>query len=368
LLDLIRQNKGLLLEEDIARLPDNAEALVELKSLDGVACFPVMKEKDVLGVVVLGRKRSGEPFNQQDLKILRALRMRLENFLGQAMAITQEALNMVKDSHDMKNDVNALKGRVTWRAMRIAGWKMEFAKHAQTLETLLTGTSQPLPLSVEDREQIRVAFGSLRAQALEWFQEADHSRSIEDQAIQRLAHRLKNWAEYGRVVSEGFRGSRAMEAIEVGEAARISVERWKPHAEKKNLQLSVDVSPKLVVWGERSLVEQVIENLIDNAIKATQQGKVEVVCRSDREGVLLEVRDTGCGIAAEDLQTIFAKPFYQGKGRETLEQSTGVGLYLVSQYARSLGGQVRAESKVGEGSSFFVHLPRYESERKSVAA
>src|SRR5205807_564876 len=159
---------------------DRASVLDELKSLDGVACFPVMKEKEVLGLVVLGRKRSGEPFNQKDLKILNALRTRLENFLGQAMVITQEALNMVKDSHDMKNDVNALKGRVTWRAMRIAGWKMEFEKQAEALQHGMGAASA----------EASAAFEALRKQALEWFSEADRSRTIEDQAIQRLAHRL----------------------------------------------------------------------------------------------------------------------------------------------------------------------------------
>ena len=354
----LHQDKRLLLEEDLTRLmPDKAAALAELKSLGGVACFPVMKERDMLGLVVLGPKRSGESFNQQDLKILGALRTRLENFLGQAMTITQEALNMVKDSHDMKNDVNALKGRVTWRAMRIAGWKLEFEKQLPLIDQGLASNSV----------EAHAAFDVLKKQAFEWFQEADRSRAIEDHAIQRLAHRLKNWAEYGRVVSEGFRGSRFMEAINVGNAAQMSVERWTPHAEKKNLRLAFEAVPNLIVWGERSLIEQVIENLIDNAIKATKQGRVDVLCRSDREGVLIEVRDSGCGIPAEDLLTIFEKPFYQGRGRETLEQSTGVGLYLVSQYARSLGGRVRAESRVGEGSSFFVHLPRYDQTKGASA-
>ena len=203
---------------------------------------------------------------------------------------------------------------------------------------------------------------------MEWFQEAERSRGIEDQAVQRLAHRLRNWAEYGRVISEGFRGSRSMEAIEVGKAAKNSVERWQPHAEKKGLKLSVEAESNLLVWGERSLVEQVIENLIDNAIKATAQGHVEVFCRPDRNGILLEVRDSGCGIPEKDLGTIFEKPFYQGHGRENLEQSTGVGLYLVAQYARSLGGKVWAESQVGKGSSFFVQLPKYNQERERAGA
>jgi signal transduction histidine kinase len=357
---LLKQEGRLWMETDFERwkTPEASRALAELREFNGVACFPVNKEKDLLGVVILGRKSSGALFNQQDLKILQALRVRLENFLGQAMTITQEALNMVKDSHDMKNDVNALKGRVSWRAMQIASWKQEFEKQIPVME-------QAFALGSPDA---RAAFEALKKHALEWFQEAERSRTIEDQAIQRLTHRLKNWAEYGRVVAEGFRGSRSMQAIEVSEAARLSIERWRPHAEKKGLQLVLDAREPFWVWGERSLVEQIIENLTDNAIKATNEGRVEVRCRSDREGVLIEVRDTGCGIPAEDLATIFEKPFYQGRGRETLEQSTGVGLYLVAQYVRSLGGRVRAESRVGKGSSFFVHLPRYNQTGKEVAA
>jgi len=366
LVRLLRSDGKLWTREEIKRKGD-ASLISDLVALQGAACFPVNKENDLLGVVVLGPKRSGEPFNQQDMRILDALRVRLENFLAQAMTITQEALNMVKDSHDMKNDVNALKGRVTWRAMRIAGWKIDFEKHVLAIDSWITAEEAKGARGLE-HEQAKQTLSSLKSQALEWFREAESSRTIEDQAIQRLAHRLKNWAEYGRVVSEGFRGTRAMEAIEVGDAVRICVERWKPHAEKKNLQLFAETVPDLVVWGERSLLEQVIENLIDNAIKATKQGQVNVICRADRDGILLEVKDTGCGIPAEDLPTIFEKPFYQGKGRETLEQSTGVGLYLVSQYVRSLGGQVRAESQVGKGSSFFVHLPRYDQERKGAAA
>ena len=81
LVQLLRSDSRLWTQEDFGQRP-HPEAQKELESLQGAACFPVNKEKELLGVVVLGRKRSGERFNQQDLKILRALRVRLENFLG----------------------------------------------------------------------------------------------------------------------------------------------------------------------------------------------------------------------------------------------------------------------------------------------
>jgi len=155
-----------------------------------------------------------------------------------------------------------------------------------------------------------------------------------------------------------------MEAIDVAGAIRIAVERWKPMAERKTLALSAVTPAGLQIWGERSLLEQIIENLIDNAVKATVQGSVQVSCRKEGHHVNIEVRDSGCGIPAEDIDTIFEKPFYQGKGRESLEQSTGVGLYLVAQYAKSLGGKVSAESQVGKGSLFRVVLPLHQEQAK----
>ena len=100
-----------------------------------------------------------------------------------------------------------------------------------------------------------------------------------------MSHHLKNWAEFGRVVAEGFRGRRPQESVPDvgGPLAQLSVDRWKPMAEKKNLQLSVETAGSLFIWGERSLLEQIIENLIDNAVKATDQGFVRVQCRKEQE-------------------------------------------------------------------------------------
>jgi signal transduction histidine kinase len=354
---LLKEDSHLLTIEEFRNFPgERGENLNnEMKALGGFACFPVMKEQDLLGIVVLGPKTSREPFNQQDLKILRALRLRLENFLTQAMTITQEALNMVKDSHDMKNDVNALKGRLSWRAMKLASWKIDFENQIGDLEQKLGSEKAG-------------ALASLKKQAVEWFSDAKRSWAIEEDAIRRLAHRLKNWAEYGRIVSEGFRGSRRQDAVDVVETVRLSVERWRPMAEKKAVQLSSKVTGKPFIWGERSLLEQIVENLIDNALKATSAGAIEVKCRAERRSVVIEVKDTGCGIPAEDLGTIFEKPFYQGKGRERLEQSTGVGLYLVAQYAKSLGGGIEAESQMEKGSIFRLTLPLHSREQTPAGA
>jgi signal transduction histidine kinase len=349
---LFREDSRLWTVDELARLSARGEILrAELLSLSGVACFPVFREEELLGFVVLGRKRSGEPFNQQDLRILRALRVRLENFLAQAMTITQEALNMVKDSHDMKNDINVLRGRVTWRTMRREDWFNEFGAYGKAVESVLT------KLPEEERAAFSEALAKFKRVTQSWYDDSKKSGPIEEETLKRLAHRLRNWAEYGRVVSEGFHGNRKLEAIDVKKAASFSVERWRPMAERKGVKIETDLADGLTVLGEQTLFEQIVENLIDNALKATPKGFVRVTSRKNHEQAVIEIADTGCGIPPEDLAQIFSRPFYQGKGRESLEQSTGVGLYLVAQYARSLGGKVSAESEVGKGSLFRVTLP-----------
>ncbi len=359
LIQWLREESRLWTLEDLERLSGAGAAggLAELRDWGGAACFPINKEKELLGLVLLGPKRSGEPFNSADLKVLRALRRRLENFLTQAMVLTQEALNMVKDSHDMKNDVNALKGRVSWRAMRLASWWMDFEKEIGQLENGLT-----------DRQPLAAAVAALKQRSAEFYSDTQRALPIEEHAITRLGHHLRNWTEFGRVVAEGFRGRRPFERVDVGEAARLSVDRWKPMAEKKKLELSVEASGSLFIWGERSLLEQIIENLIDNSVRATEQGFVWVVCRKEENDISVEVRDSGCGIPAGDLAEIFDKPFYHSQSRKKLEPGSGVGLYLVAQYARSLGGRVSAESHLGEGSTFRVVLPAYRKESQHAEA
>jgi hypothetical protein len=106
-----------------------------------------------------------------------------------------------------------------------------------------------------------------------------------------------------------------------------------------------------------------VDNLVENAIKYTPSGgSVRVGVRGEEDRVIIEVSDTGIGISREDLQHIFQK-FYRADNSDTRTiGGTGLGLYIVKQRAESMGGRVWAESVYGNGSSFFVSLPRLSSE------
>lgn len=140
----------------------------------------------------------------------------------------------------------------------------------------------------------------------------------------------------------------------------------RPLSEKKNLQLTVDVTPNLPpMFQDQNRVAQILNNLLSNAIKFTPEGgAVRVIVRRDANGdLVLRVADTGVGIAEEDKQIIFEK-FRQGRTAmpdgDPLKREypgSGLGLSIVKELCRLLGGEVSVESELGRGSVFTVRLP-----------
>ena len=110
-------------------------------------------------------------------------------------------------------------------------------------------------------------------------------------------------------------------------------------------------------------LREILDNLIENALKYTPEGgSVYVNVRGDGDKVLINVTDTGIGISADDLVHVFQK-FYRADNSDTRTVGgNGLGLYLVKQRAEVMGGKVWAESAFGEGSTFYVSLPRITSD------
>ena len=113
---------------------------------------------------------------------------------------------------------------------------------------------------------------------------------------------------------------------------------------------------------DKDFLHEVLNNLIENAIKYTPAGWVTVNVRADNYNVQIIVEDTGIGVARSELSHIFQK-FYRVDNRDTREiGGTGLGLYLVQQRVEAMNGRVWAESELGKGTRFIVMLPRIGEE------
>jgi len=129
----------------------------------------------------------------------------------------------------------------------------------------------------------------------------------------------------------------------------------------KGVALASDTD-KAVVDGEPKRLEQIVVNLLSNALRYTDPGgRVHVAVRPEGDDAVLEVADTGIGISAEDLPHVFSR-FWRGeKSRSRATGGAGIGLSIVRELARAHDGRVTVESVPGEGSVFRVTIPRSAS-------
>ena len=133
-----------------------------------------------------------------------------------------------------------------------------------------------------------------------------------------------------------------------------------PQAQAKGLTLEAHECPRdVVVWADKSKVEQILLNLLSNAVKFTNEGTITVTCSFESiEHVDVTVTDSGVGIQEDQLEQIF-EPFVQvGRSLTQAHEGTGLGLAISRDLARAMDGEITVTSKVGKGSSFTLSLPR----------
>jgi signal transduction histidine kinase len=125
--------------------------------------------------------------------------------------------------------------------------------------------------------------------------------------------------------------------------------------------LNIEETIEEQLW-DREAVSRALLNLVDNAIKYSADDKaIAVTLRQNAEHVILEVRDHGIGIAANDLSKIF-DPYYRAQFSDTqTRRGAGLGLTLVQQIVASHGGRIEVESEPGSGSTFRLLFPRHTS-------
>ena len=133
-----------------------------------------------------------------------------------------------------------------------------------------------------------------------------------------------------------------------------------PAASAKELKLAVNpASTECTAIGDRSRVDQILLNLVSNAIKYTSEGgSITVACESSADIASISVIDTGRGVPKEKLEAIF-EPFVQlGRSLSSAHEGMGLGLSISRDLARAMNGDLLVTSRVGEGSTFTLVLPR----------
>jgi len=149
-----------------------------------------------------------------------------------------------------------------------------------------------------------------------------------------------------------------IEPFSLSELVQDVVQKLKFVAEKKHVNLQTNSLADLpFVSGDIGLIERVLENLIENAIRYTpQEGIVTVALYLDHEKIMTQVTDTGCGIPPEDLPNIFDRYYRVGNGRQERSTGAGLGLAITKRILELHQSSIEVQSVVNKGTSFSFHL------------
>jgi two-component system sensor histidine kinase/response regulator len=193
--------------------------------------------------------------------------------------------------------------------------------------------------------------------------------SMADRNISRLTNILNDLLNLSRIES----GKIEMKIEELDPRALIEfiLSSLKPQADGKSIQLKMEIEKKLPsVYGDREKVEQILTNLVGNAIKFTPEGgEISVSAQPSLRGgnkLAISVRDVGIGISEDQQEKIFEK-FHQVEG--SLHRSvsgTGLGLAITKGLVETHHGEIWVESEIGKGSTFTFTLPISEGERRDL--
>ncbi len=173
---------------------------------------------------------------------------------------------------------------------------------------------------------------------------------------ERLSELVEDLLELSRLESGQLKLH--TETVPLAQTAAKAADAVRPKAAQKQLELLLVVPPELTAQGDPRAIEQVLVNLLDNAVKYTPAGGKVRLTGGARDGrTLVEVEDSGVGMEAKHLPRVFERFYRVDKGRSRDMGGTGLGLSIVKHLMTAMGGDVRVASQPGKGSTFTVVLP-----------
>jgi two-component system phosphate regulon sensor histidine kinase PhoR len=173
---------------------------------------------------------------------------------------------------------------------------------------------------------------------------------------ERLQHLVDDMLELSRIESREL--SMNLEILELPPLVQRVLAQHQPRAQKKGIVLGCEAGGIAPVRADRSALEHVLGNLIDNALKYCPEGaQVHVRAKAENGRMRVAVADNGPGIAPPHLERIFERFYRVDTGRSRELGGTGLGLAIVKHLVEAMGGAVTVESRVGAGSTFSFTLP-----------
>lgn len=318
----------------------------QMRELDLSIVLPLKIRNEFIGALLLKRKSSGELYSVEDIRLLKIIAPQLAVAIRNALSFEEIKNFNIKLKREIEKATSSLK-KANSKLQELDKLKNEFVSIAShELRTPMTAIRNYLWMALnrsgqdlppELKEQLEVAY----------------------QSVERLIHLVKDMLTVSRI--EAGKISLSKEKLDWNKTVEQVYQELQPIAQKKQIDFSTQTSAENpTVLGDETRLMEVLQNIIGNALKFTQQkGKVAVEIKSDKQKILTIVKDTGPGIAKENLDKLFSKFTVINTYEKTKDSGTGLGLYISKQIVNLHEGKIEVESELGKGTTFKIFLPKH---------
>ncbi len=181
--------------------------------------------------------------------------------------------------------------------------------------------------------------------------------SIINRETNRISYLINDLFEMSKL--QGGRFQLNKEIANINNSVKKAAGSLLPMAEKKGIRIKVQISEEIPDTSiDQIRLEQAVYNLIENAIKYTDEGEVSIRTYHHHQNVVIEIADTGIGIPAREIPKIWDRFYRVEKSRARKTGGTGLGLYIVKQLIEAHHGEIKVKSVDGSGSTFSIYLPK----------
>ncbi len=313
------------------RLSEESRATVMRTGLGAFLAAPVIGPLGTEAVLVAAMEGHARNWTDRDAQVAQTM--------ASGLAATLTAIRLYEQE------------RTNLAAMKKLDESKDFflAAVSHELRTPLTSIVGYLELLQEEMEEGKIS--------------RTYSRMLDaiDRNSKRLMYLIENILTASRIESGNLQLSKAR--THITPILMRTAETVMPQINSKHIHLKMNLSdglPDLEI--DAGLIEQVILNILSNAIKFTPDGgTISVTASSESKTLAVSISDSGTGIEPDELQKLFTKFYRTSAARDNAVQGTGLGLVIVKAIIEQHGGSVSLSSKVGEGTTFTIHLPTIES-------
>lgn len=319
---------------------------------------PLTAKGDIVGMLVLGQKRSGELFMEEDVELLTTVANQTATALENARMYRQ--LAELNRELERKVEERTAELRAAMTEMERTQQQLIRSESLAAIGQLVAGTAHELnnPLA---------GASSLVQTSLETVTTWPVDEQEKAEIVEDLRFAVKELRRAGEIVGSLLDLSRQtqtyVEPVNMNTVLDNALRVLHNQMKRQRINIQKDYDPALpTLEGNFANLGQVFINIIKNAVEALSNGEgiITLTTRYDevRDEVVVTCRDTGTGIAPERLHDIF-KPFYTTK---PVGRGTGLGLYISHEIVRRHGGIIEVESEIGYGSTFRITIPRRRKE------